>query len=531
MARSGWAALVATVLLVAGLGSEPMFDAAADADRQVAPLLRSLSTFPTWSAGSLGLDSDIYAAIAAKILVLLVLVFVLGRAAGHVGASFAAFLAGWGTLMIAAAVAGVAYVLVADMVVLDGQLADSQGGAGAVVVDGLNGGVVFGLYTGWLVGAVVVMTARRGGLEAVDGWQASPPGRTLPVPPAGGVAGVAAAGGAPTPDPMGGMELVPGMPSVSLPGRAAAPGDRGDDAWAQPAPEPVTRTTPAAPGGADPWGSQPLSDPAVRAAPAEGPWAPQLQSTADAAPAATHAMGEPGPWATPPEPGASSNDGQPFVPPGSWRRTPGDTVGALPTVETPAVPSPGAPQGPIVPSGSWPPSAQAQAPASEPGPESPAGSGQPFVPSGGWPPSAREPQPQAPNSGATPPPSSYEQPEYSGVAPQPTAPAPKPEPGGSAEAGESARPLWPSAWPAKSGDPTPTPSRTTTPPTPDSGRSAGTRARDEVLGLGVVADEGARWSARAGTGSRSPRSTRGRCGSPSSSSRTVTLSSRSGQAG
>jgi len=443
MARSGWAALVATVLLVAGLGSEPMFDAAADADRQVAPLLRSLSAFPTWSAGSLGLDSDIYAAIAAKILVLLVLVFVLGRAAGHVGASFAAFLAGWGTLMIAAAVAGVAYVLVADMVVLDGQLADSQGGAGAVVVDGLNGGVVFGLYTGWLVGVVVVMTARPGGLEAVDGWQASPPSRTLPAPPAGG---------APAPDPMGGMELVPGMPSVSLPGRAAAHGGRGDDAWAQPAPEPVTRTGPAAAGGADPWGSQPLSDPAVRAAPAEGPWAPQLQSTADAAPAATRAMGEPGTWATPPEPGASS-EGQPFVPPGSWRRTPGDTVGALPTVETPAVPSPGAPQGPIVPSGSWPPSAQAQAQAPEPGPEPPAGSGQPFVPAGGLPRPAREPQ--ATNGGATPP-SSYEQPEYSGLASRQPA-APEPEPGGSAEAGESARPLWPSAWPAKSGEPEPEP--------------------------------------------------------------------------
>jgi hypothetical protein len=448
MARSGWAALVATVLLVAGLGSEPMFDAAADADRQVAPLLRSLSAFPTWSTGSLGLDSDIYAAIAAKILVLLVLVFVLGRAAGHVGTSFAAFLAGWGTLMIAAAVAGVAYVLVADMVVLDGQLADSQGGAGAVVVDGLNGGVVFGLYTGWLVGAVVVMTARPGGLEAVDGWPASPPSRTLPAPPAGG---------APAPDPMAGMELVPGMPSVSLPGRATAQGDCGDDAWAQPAPEPVTRTSPAAPGAADPWGAQPLSDPAVRAAPAEGPWAPQLQSTADAAPAATRAVAEPAPWATPPEPGASS-EGQPFVPPGTWRRTPGDTVGALPTVETPAVPSPAVPQGPIVPSGSWPPSAQVQA--SEPGPESPAGSGQPFVPAGGWPPSTREPQ--APNGGATPP-SSHEQPEHSGLAPQqptaphPTAPAPKPEPGGTAEPGESARPLWPSAWPAKSGDGDPDP--------------------------------------------------------------------------
>jgi hypothetical protein len=486
MARSGWAALVATVLLVAGLGSEPMFDAAADADRQVAPLLRSLSAFPTWSAGSLGLDSDIYAAIAAKILVLLVLVFVLGRAAGHVGASFAAFLAGWGTLMIAAAVAGVAYVLVADMVVLDGQLADSQGGAGAVVVDGLNGGVVFGLYTGWLVGAVVAMTARPGGLEAVDGWQASPPSRTLPVPPAGGVAGAAAAGGAPAPDPMGGMELVPGMPSVSLPGRAAVQGDRGDDAWAQPAPEPVTRTSPAAPGGADPWGARqsvadaaapggadpwgapPLSDPAVRAAPADGSWAPQLQSTADAAPAATPAMGEAGPWATPPEPGASS-EGQPFVPPGSWRRTPGDTVGALPTVETPAVPSPVAPQGPIVPSGSWPPSAQAQAQAqaqaSEPAPEPPAGSGQPFVPSGGWPPSAREPQ--APNGGATRPPS-YEQPEYSGLASHPpTAPAPKPEPGGGAEAGESARPLWPSAWPAKSSDADPDPDPADPSTTPD----------------------------------------------------------------
>ena len=428
MARSGWAALAATFLLVAGLGSEPAFDVAADADRQAAPLLRTLTDFPGWTAGPLGLDSDIYVAIAVKIVVLLALMFVLGRAAGHVGASFAAFLAGWGSLMIASAVAGMAYVLVADTVVLDGQLADSQGGAGTVVVRGLNSGVAFGLYTGWFVGIAVVATARRGGLPAAEGWQDSLPGQALPAP-----------------DPMAGMGLVPGMASVSSPGAPGAPGAYDPDAWVPPATDPwatspAASSSPAGRDAGDPWGPQALSDPAARAA---------------SAPVASPAP-------------AASTEGQPFLPAGTWHRQPGEAVGSLPTAENPTVPpagwpasarpeaeAPSAPGAPIVPSGSWPPSAR---PDTEP-PEA-AGTGQPFLPSGSWPPSARDPQ--ASNGGASPP--SHEQPEPSGSAPSPPiggepsgprgTPAPAPAGGGaSPQAGRPARPLWPSAWPAASGGP------------------------------------------------------------------------------
>jgi hypothetical protein len=366
MARSGWAALAATIVLVAGLGSEPAFDAAVEANRQAEPLLRSLTEFPVWSAGTLGLDSDIYAAIAVKIVVLLALVFLVGRAAGRAGPSFAALLAGWGGTTLAAAVAGMAYVLVADMAVLDGQLADSQGGAGAVVVDGLNTGAIFGLYTGWVVGVAVVATARRdAAVPMVDGWEPSP-----------------------APAPMAGIDLVPGMPSVSAPvGGVAAGAGAGVGNGAE----------------FDAWGAPPLSDPATRVVPG--------------APAST--------------PAPSSIEGQPFVESGAWPRPVADAVGVLPTEETPAVAAAG-----------WPSPTHPEA---DPLPGA-NGTGQPFIPSGNWPPSSRGSQ--AANGRPSPP--SYDQPDLSGPAPPagPTDPAGPTRP---AESGEPARPLWPSAWPASSG--------------------------------------------------------------------------------
>jgi hypothetical protein len=472
MARSGWAALVVTVLLVAGLGSEAAFDAALDADRQVTPLLQALTTFPAWSASALGAGSDMYGPIAVKVLVLLLVVFVLGRAAGHVGTSFAAFLAGWGALMIAAALAGVAFAISADTLVLDGALADAKGGAGAVVAEGLNNGVVFGLYTGWLVGLVVVISARPGGLQETGGWRASPPSRTLPVPPVGGMAGAGAAGaaaagagamgggavgGGAATESMADMNLVPGMPSVTLPAGAAPEPE--PDPWGQPVPGPVASGAdagpwaappepdpwaqpqpPAAPEDEDPWGPQPLADPAVRSAPA-----PQLQPQADQA--------APGTWALPPDPDPEpSTEGQPFVPRGTWPRPVGAESPAAPTVE-----------GPIVPSGTWPPSALPEPPA--------AAAAGPIVAPGTWPPSAQPQQQQEPMTNGSVPPVGYEQPEYSGQpgplvepAPEPerSGPmlAPQPEPaeprspvgtGAPSEAGGPTRPLWPSAWPATGG--------------------------------------------------------------------------------
>ncbi|HEV7761899.1 MAG TPA: hypothetical protein VGO78_22985, partial [Acidimicrobiales bacterium] len=436
--------------------------------------LHALTTFPAWSTSALNASSDMYGPIAIKVVVLLLVVFVLGRAAGHVGTSFAAFLAGWGALMIAAAVAGVAFAISADTLVLDGALADANGGAGAVVVEGLNNGVTFGLYTGWLVGLVVLLTARPGGLQDTAAWRASPPSRTLPVPPTGGMAGGAGAGAvgagavgagargaAAATESMADMNLVPGMPSVTLP--AGAVPEPEPDPWTQPVPGPVAsgaaaapwaappehdpwaQPPPAAPEDEDPWGPQPLADPAVRSASA----APQLQSQADQA--------APGTWALPPDPDPDpdpepSTEGQPFVPRGTWPRPVGAESPAAPTVE-----------GPIVPSGTWPPSALPEPPAA-----AAAGS---IVSSGTWPPSEQPQQQQEPMTNGSVPPVGYEQPEYSGQpgplvepAPEPERPgpmlAPQPEPaeprspvgsGAPSEDGGPTRPLWPSAWPATGG--------------------------------------------------------------------------------
>jgi hypothetical protein len=350
MARSGWAALAVTVPLVGGLGSKPALDAAADAERKVAPLLDALTRFPAWDVSAQGFESKMYGPVGLKMVVLAALVFLLARGAGKVGASSAAFLAGWGSLMLASAAAGVAYVVSADMVVLDGRLADEGGGAGAVVIEGLNSGVIFGLYTGWLVGLVVVATARRAVVDEGHDWDEAVDDRSMRMPslpsataapsaiPAGAArqsASAAAARG----DSLGGMTLVPGMSSV----------------------------TPSPTGAATPWAAN------------------RQQPTRQPEPTAS------GAWAAPSAPVAdSAGSGEPFVPAGSWpAKTP------QPGTDTSS--------GSFITPGAWPPT---------PRPETPATGGP--AASGEW-----------PNGGGAVPPASYEQPEYSGLAPstpEPTAP-------------------------------------------------------------------------------------------------------------
>ena len=182
MARSGWVAVAITTLLVAGLGSQPAVDQAADANAQVRPLLSSLTTFPAWSTSAFGGGSDMVGPIASKVILLLVVVFIGTGISGQVGSATASFLAGWGTVMVGAALAGGVFLAAADAFALDGALADSAGGALPLVVGGFNDGVQFGLYTGWLVGLGVVVTARA--VEPEPGWVAPVPGIPgVPGPP------------------------------------------------------------------------------------------------------------------------------------------------------------------------------------------------------------------------------------------------------------------------------------------------------------------------------------------------------------
>jgi hypothetical protein len=479
MARSGWAALAVTVLLVAGLGSEAALDATLDADSKMAPLLDALTRFPAWSVSALGFESDMYGPIALKVLVLLALVFLLARGAGRSGRSSAAFLAGWGALMLSAAAAGVAYVVSADMLVLDGQLADSGGGAAAVVVDGLNSGVVFGLYTGWLVGLAVVVTARRAVVEHEADWDEVAEERSVRMPslapaapmPAVGAGMPAAAAAAPVRRPagagasasaaaargdsLGGMTLVPGMASVSPTG-APTP-------WANNPAQPPTRQPEPTTSGA--WSAPP-------AAPATGSGEPFI-------PAGTWPAGSPQP-----EPDANSGS---FLPPGAWPPTPRPETPATGAPVTNDWPNGGGtvpPAGYEQPeySGLAPSTPEAPAPASGPGP----GPGRlpsrgPSQAVTGQMPAASQPSAagqaaggfRVPGAGAVPgaappsgvrqvPPSSRQRPG-SGASPaqgqvQPQAERPQGPQGpmlqGSGPTSEPVTPprvLWPSKWPASSG--------------------------------------------------------------------------------
>lgn len=161
MARSGWVAVLITALLIAGLGSPPAFDRVADVEGQARPLLDSLTSFPAWSTDQFGGGSDLVGPIAAKVVLLLVVVFIGAGVTGRVGSATASFLATWGTVMVGAALAGGVFAAAADAFAFDGTLADGAGGAIPLVVDGFNGGVQFGLYTGWLVGLATALVARR----------------------------------------------------------------------------------------------------------------------------------------------------------------------------------------------------------------------------------------------------------------------------------------------------------------------------------------------------------------------------------
>ena len=161
MARSGWVAVLITALLVAGLGSPPAFDRATEVDGQVQPLLAALTSFPAWSTDQLGGGSDMLGPIATKVVLLLVVVFIGAGITGRVGSATASFLATWCSVMVGAALAGGVFLAAADAFVHKGVLADEAGGAGPLVLGGVDAGVQFGLYTGWLVGLATALMARR----------------------------------------------------------------------------------------------------------------------------------------------------------------------------------------------------------------------------------------------------------------------------------------------------------------------------------------------------------------------------------
>src|SRR5687768_15753713 len=128
MARSGWVAVLITALLIAGLGSPPAFDRAAEVEGQLRPLLAALTSFPAWSTDAHGGGSDLVGPLVAKVVVVLVVAFIGAGITGRVGSAVASFLASWGAVMIGAALAGGVFAAAADAFAFDGTLADAAGG-------------------------------------------------------------------------------------------------------------------------------------------------------------------------------------------------------------------------------------------------------------------------------------------------------------------------------------------------------------------------------------------------------------------
>lgn len=149
------AAVGMTALLAGVLGSEQMIDRADGAGPAVRPFLDALTTAPVWATAQLPAGAG--PAVAAKLATLLLVVAGLVGLARGVRTRVAAWLAGWGALAVAAAVAQLVYVAVTNYL-LDGALDREDGGAAAAAFAAMNDGAVFGLYAGWLVGLVVALT-------------------------------------------------------------------------------------------------------------------------------------------------------------------------------------------------------------------------------------------------------------------------------------------------------------------------------------------------------------------------------------
>jgi hypothetical protein len=268
--RSALAGAAATAVLVGVLGSPAAQDAAADS---TSPLLtRTVTVFPSWDLPDGAPASQVWG-IVLRFAVLLLGVVGLSAVAGRSHRRGPAFLAGWGGLVVAAGVAAaVGYVYTVAVVLDGGTLGDVTGDG---VVGAVNAGVVFGAWTGCLVGLAVALATRpepadvfEADMLAADATAqyavAGRPGRRIADPPAPWWAPTATPGEGvrpgPTVFPPGGMPpVVAGAePGEPLPVPAPAP---------RPAPDPnATRELTTASG--DPHPSDPDATQAVGIPPA-----------------------------------------------------------------------------------------------------------------------------------------------------------------------------------------------------------------------------------------------------------------------
>jgi hypothetical protein len=175
--RTALVGAATTVVLVAGLGSPPVQDAARESDASV--LLRTVAVVPTWDVADA--PGDVIGGVAIRLGTLVVLAGLLAGLAGRRGARGPALLAGWGALVVAAAVANVAAYVYTAAVVLDG---DVPGRYVDNLVVAANTGAAFALWTGWLVGLTVALaTPGYRPTAQTEGWMPVPQPRISDPPP------------------------------------------------------------------------------------------------------------------------------------------------------------------------------------------------------------------------------------------------------------------------------------------------------------------------------------------------------------
>lgn len=188
-ARSAVAGATSVGVLVAVLGSPAVVHQAQDlAERHRIPLAAStLTDIPNWDVFESGTTSDEVWGVVLKLAVLFVVIGLLTALAGRASHG-AAFLAGWGGLVVAAGLAGAV-----DFAYRDAVLGSEPNPFNASYLDRLVGatnlGAGFGLWTGWTVGAVVAVAAgvrTRAVLRpgVATGPIARSPGRAPITPPA-----------------------------------------------------------------------------------------------------------------------------------------------------------------------------------------------------------------------------------------------------------------------------------------------------------------------------------------------------------
>ncbi len=214
--RAALAGAVTTAVTVAALGSPAAVEAGRDADS--ATVGHTLTAFADWDVG--GLPADAVVGVAVRLGVALVLVTSLSAVAGRARSRGAAFVAGWGAVVLATAVAGAAAYVYEVNRVLDGTTFDAT--LADRIATAINDAAAFGLWTGWIVGLAVAL-ATRSAATATGAQEAGPGAATTtrrfadPPPPWW------------APTPAGAREggLRPG-PTVFLPGGSqAVEADRG----------------------------------------------------------------------------------------------------------------------------------------------------------------------------------------------------------------------------------------------------------------------------------------------------------------